>query len=617
MKKIEQIMISAVLLFIITALVSCAVSPLEPSGSNSGEDVTTAELTEAQAFISLSGYKVVRPTKASGEVITATVALKNRLEAQAENITISDDWVRSEDEITAQALEILVGTTNRPESTEAAGGLLVDDFAVKYFAESGRIVICGGSDAATVRAIDHFMEYCLNDGRVESTLSFFSASQYVVDACMLCGKRIDEYTVVFPNKADADEKYAAELIIGRVREMTGVSLSSVRDTAAADGARILIGNTSATPAGFTTLGSSADGYVLGRSGEDILLCGEGGTVVKAARRMLDMLFVEGESRVSLELPEASIIAAEVRSLPELSDFGSKPIALADQLNASLAVYDLSSGGEPILKYEFKPQKSNGFSLNGYGNRIDEVRLRYSEKWQSYIILFTSSSGYVGIAGYPSEKCLWEVELKGTSPHSIEYLPNGTVAVASSGGEDTKKGFVRLYATENCRGNDRYAEARLTSAHAVLWDDTREILWAMGSTEIVAYEVGGDPSAPSLTRIAAYGTSEMKGGHDLSALCGDDDRVWVGGAVVRIFDKTTGALIAKYAGAEQIESGNVKCICSFPDGDAVRTVATKVYADHNTDRFVLYEFGADGALAREYVFDGRAFYKARAFLAAYN
>ena len=265
-----------------------------------------------------------------------------------------------------------------------------------------------------------------------------------------------------------------------------------------------------------------------------IFCGEGGLVVMAARALLEGLFPKGQTEVSLTLGEAKVLKFERATYPALNDFGTKPIALADQLNASIAVYDLASG-DPALKYEFKPQTAKGFSLKGYGNRVDEARLRYSEKWGTYIILFTSSSGYVGVASYPAEECLWEAELGGTSPHSIEYLPNGMIAVASSGGSKTENGFIRLYSAEN-KKDAKYAEKQLTSAHAVLWDETREILWAMGSSLIVAYEIGDDPSAPSMTKIASYGCNDMKGGHDFSAICGDDDRVWVGGSFVGILPR---------------------------------------------------------------------------------
>ena len=140
---------------------------------------------------------------------------------------------------------------------------------------------------------------------------------------------------------------------------------------------------------------------------------------------------------------------------------------------------------------------------------------------------------------------------------------------------------------------------------------------MGSTQIVAYEIGNDQTAPSMTKIAAYGCNDMKGGHDLSTICGDDDHVWVGGSLVGVFDKTTGKIDKSFAGSAQISTSSVKCICSFPDGTSALTVATKVYADHDTDRFKLFTVAGDKATAVTYTFDGRAFYKARAFIADYN
>ena len=585
------------------ALTICFLIIFSSCAGGAVEELATAELTEAVTSVSLAGYKVIRSEKASSQIVSATVEFKKNVEALSENISIGDDWYKAGDVLPDMALEILIGSTNRPETAEVAADLLADDFAVKYFPESGRIVICGGSDDATLKAMDHFLEFCITDGAIESSLSFFSAGQYAVTKCLLGGIPIEEYSILLSASANADEKYAAELIASTVLEKTGKTVKTVKQSDAAGKCIVLSAE------------GEADRYVCGTRDGNVVLSGAGGLVVKAARTLLVELFPKGEAEVSLTLPEAQPIAFERVSLPTLTDFGTKPIALADQLNASIAVYDISSG-EATLKYEFKPKKANGFSLEGYGNRVDEARLRYSEKWETYIIMFTSSSGYVGVASYPEEKCLFEAELKGTSPHSIEYLPNGLVAVASSGGSDTSKGFIRVYSTASKSGN-RFAEANLVSAHAVLWDETREILWAMGSTEILAYEIGGDSAAPTMKKIASYGCNGMKGGHDLSAICGNDDQVWVGGSVIRIFDKTTGKLIDNYAGVGQINAGSVKCICSFPDGSAARTVATDVYASHDTDRFKLFEISEGGAVVKDFVFEGRAFYKARAFLAEYN
>ncbi len=415
---------------------------------------------------------------------------------------------------------------------------------------------------------------------------------------LLCGVPLSEYTIVIPKNADNDEKYAAKLISERVLAETGIKLTTAKS---AEGRGIIIENT-----------ENANSYTFGMEGDNVILGGAGGLTVKAARILLDRMFPSGAETFSLELGEAESIPFERLALPELTDFGTKPIALADQKNDLIAVYDIASG-EAELKYEFKPKRENGFSLNGYGNRVDEARLRYSAEWGTYIIGFTSSSGYAAIASYPDGKCLWQIMLGSSSPHTIEYIPGGYIAVANSGGSDTSKGVIRIYPLES----KKYGYARLTSAHGLLWDETRELLWALGSNDIVAYEIGGTLEEPELIKVPYYGTDQMQGGHDLSAIPGDDDRVWVGGSFVRIFDKTTGELIDSYPGSTQISRPNVKCICAFPDGTAALTVATGVYASHDTDRFILYTFGLTVATPTEFVFDGRAFYKARAFIAEYN
>ena len=597
----------AFLICIMLLLSSCSGDVLDPIITSPVDEFPTSELTEASVPVSLADYKIIRSSTASQSIVSAAVELKKSLSEAVGEIGIADDWARSADDIPAEGLEILVGDTNRKETAALKTELREDDYAVKYFSESGRIAIVGGSDEATLKAIAYFLEYCVENGEIESTLSFLSVGQYVVTKCILEGADIGEYSLVIPDKADADENYAAELIAYTVAENTGIKLETVK-ASAADGKKILIGT-----AANKTVGELE--YALGAEGGNVILCGESGLVVKAARLLLDSLFPKGEAEVSLTFGGVQTLKFEKATYPALTDFGTKPIALADQLNASIAVYDLAAG-DPVLKYEFKPKTSNGFSLKGYGNRVDEARLRYSEKWGTYVILFTSSSGYCGVASYPAEECLWQAELSGTSPHSIECLPNGMIAIASSGGSDTDKGFIRVYSAEK-KNDSKFAEKQLKSAHAVLWDETREILWAMGSTQIVAYEIGNDLAAPSMRKIAAYGCNDMKGGHDLSAICGNYDQVWVGGSFVRVFDKTTGQLIDNYTGASQINSGSVKCICSFPDGDAALTVATKVYADHDTDRFKLFSFNGNAVTLTTHVFGGRAFYKARSFVASYN
>ncbi len=421
---------------------------------------------------------------------------------------------------------------------------------------------------------------------------------------LLCGTRVSEYTIVISKNANDDEEYAADMIAKAVLAQTG---KNIKISKYAEGRAILVGRTDQTPEEYT----AKDVYAVGTIGENVIVCGGGGLTVRAARKFVEMLLKAAGSRV--DPAPAEPMAFERADLPALGDFGEKPIALADQKNASIAVYDIASGTAE-LKFEFKPTAEAGFNLNGYENRVDEARLRYSAEWGTYIIGFTSSSGFAGIASYPEGKRLWQTSLGKSSPHTIEYIPGGYIAVASSGGSDTSKGVIRLYSLESGKS---YGYAKLTSAHGLLWDETRELLWALGSSDIVAYEIGGTPEKPELIKVPFYGTTAMQGGHDLSAIPGDDDRVWVGGSFVRIFDKTTGELIDSYPGSMQISKPNVKCICSFPDGSMALTVATGVFASHDTDRFKLYIPSISVAEEKEFVFESRAFYKARAFIASYN
>ena len=89
--------------------------------------------------------------------------------------------------------------------------------------------------------------------------------------------------------------------------------------------------------------------------------------------------------------------------------------------------------------------------------------------------------------------------------------------------------------------------------------------------------------------------------------GDSDKMWIGGANIVLFDKSSGSF-SDAPGS--VSTGSVKCIGNLEDGRIIRTVAANVYAAHDTDRFLLFD--AQGNMLSEVVFPTRAFYKARLF-----
>jgi hypothetical protein len=307
--------------------------------------------------------------------------------------------------------------------------------------------------------------------------------------------------------------------------------------------------------------------------------------------------------------------------------GAKHLAaLTDQKNAQVAVINLDAEdvtSSDALVWEWSPTTANGFAEeNGYSHSVDEAILRYSETLQSYVVCVTSSAGFAGVAEYPSGKAVWYtcVLPDDIGPHSIEYLPNGNVAVACSGNQDYNNGTIRIYTVSAGINSSSYVEASLYSAHGVLWDDENQLLWALGDQILYAYEIGGDTSSPTITRVEGLGgelPNADSGGHDLTVSGEDSNILYVSGNhAIYAFDKEKNTFAS--VGESVLFHTAMKTFGTYADGVAVRSAAANVYKSHDTN--LLEWFVPDqsnGYTAKTALFEDRAFYKARIFSAAYH
>jgi hypothetical protein len=100
------------------------------------------------------------------------------------------------------------------------------------------------------------------------------------------------------------------------------------------------------------------------------------------------------------------------------------------------------------------------------------------------LLITSSGGGCAMLEFPSGKPLWWA--RATNAHSIEALPGGLIAVAASVG----KGGDKVLLFDEKVPMEALAEIPLPSAHGLVWDDARKILWALGFGELIACSVEG-------------------------------------------------------------------------------------------------------------------------------
>lgn len=241
------------------------------------------------------------------------------------------------------------------------------------------------------------------------------------------------------------------------------------------------------------------------------------------------------------------------------------VAVTDQAAHEITVLDptntdWNTGSPRAVKWRWSPHSGNGFSdpTPGWG-LPDEARLRYSAKYRTRFMLVTDSYGFIGLIHYPTGHKKWAVNVQeGPNPHAAELLPDGNVAAAASTG-----GWVRLYTASQGPDATTYVEYPLVSAHGVLWDPQRQVLWALGYDKLVALRVGGTPAAPTLTEVASSPLPTI-GGHDLQPVYGDRDRLWVSSEThVYQYAKSTNSWHSDYRDAAKIDLYGVKTVGANP------------------------------------------------------
>jgi hypothetical protein len=146
------------------------------------------------------------------------------------------------------------------------------------------------------------------------------------------------------------------------------------------------------------------------------------------------------------------------------------------------------------------------------------------------ILISSSSGGCVLIERPSGKVIWYAVVP--NAHSLELLPCARIAVASS----VSANGDRLIVFDIAHSDQPIADTPLPAAHGVVWDEGREVLWALGLKELRCYELQDwQGKRPSLKMKAAYPLSDQSG-HDLQPIPNSNDLVVTTGRHVFLFDR---------------------------------------------------------------------------------
>ena len=489
----KHIFIILLLVLVLVLTAGCGSSSEPPEDTTTAAPGTTTEAVPTGITLYENGatqFRVVFPSKVADEEFDAYLKIADAFKKLGITIKNARD---TEDAI---EFEILIGETVRRESVEVADSLRDNDYVIK--AAGSKIVVVGGSPKATLTAAQKFIEQYLtgtgDTALVEQDLLISHSDTYDVKSLSINSIPITSFTIVRPAASSKLETYAASYLQSVLTERVNITLDITTDKNIAE-YEILIGATARS-------GGKCDDFthVTYADGNRIIINGDIHSIVKAVNEFVKNIPEKSDEDVNINVgtERAAISTAEAPYPAEQTLDGRRVVALADQLNATFVLIDLDApdptAPEAVI-WEWKPTAKLGFKQIGktYANRIDEAILRYSDVLGCYVVCVTSSSGYMCVAKYPSGECVWEATASGYGPHSIDYLPDGNVVVACSGNSDTQKGCIRIYSTTS----DKYSSYNLVSAHGVLWDDESQLLWALGSSELRAYRVGGTADNPKL------------------------------------------------------------------------------------------------------------------------
>jgi hypothetical protein len=196
------------------------------------------------------------------------------------------------------------------------------------------------------------------------------------------------------------------------------------------------------------------------------------------------------------------------------------------------------------------------------NLVSEAKYRL---WNgAHWVLTCASDGLAAMVSYPDGQARWAGRTNANA-HSLEVLPNGNIAVAAS-----SQGFVRIYTASQSLLSDTYTQYDLPGAHGLQWDQARQLLWAAGTSGLVALAVSGTASRPRVT-VERSVVPPSIGAHDLNAVASNPDRMWVTTySHVYQYSISRNAFVP-YTGEQGIDTPDMECISDDPLSGQVLTV----------------------------------------------
>lgn len=355
---------------------------------------TTTAPPQIEYFTWTSDAFVIRP---SGDISdTMLTAIKLFTSAGKElvegGVNVSEDWYR--DELVRHDVEILLGNTNRPESAAAFEELTFYDYMYEVVSPNV-VVICGGSDSATLKAVQKFFFDCYGyraglTAKIQDIpvgTSYVYRHDYEMELS-LCGKPIEGYTIV--HQDGKLHQAAAKLIQQQLSRITGVRLPLATTAEFREGDAILLGM-SDMDGGHWHRDYGSYSFAMGyeKVGEYVhVIADSTANINLVAQAVADTLLAGVPSKGSYDI----VLREEPRIYCACSDtmYGLSLVGVSDEsvitegLTYSKRTYR-DRDGKPVIAYVLEADLTRVDVLNatpGYGNVISHVKATTAQAMKS-------------------------------------------------------------------------------------------------------------------------------------------------------------------------------------------------------------------------------------------
>ncbi len=463
-----------------TLLVSCN----KPAG---GAEDSVGE--SATVEIDITKYSLIRAEILSERLLAEIINMKKDIDTvTGGSIFLSEDWVRDPSEIDDEAYEILIGATNRPQSSEVLEKIEGAAFSVAMV--GNKIVIIGTNDAATADGVRYFIDtYVKTSQNGIITLAqglFYTSEQYSTVELVADGK--SRYSIVYSDKLDNragsndNDRYDYEVLLAmnlrnKISTLTGVTPSLSTDWLkpgddATDKYEILIGMTNRPESAKARESLGAAEWSVSIIGKKIVVTGwSEATTELAVNKFMALLDqsvtvgVDGDKGISFLSSEklAGANSEWVTDIPEYegglftgcadANFGHLEYHIADTNPTEFAAYKNKLAAAGYELYFENSAAGNLFATyTGKGQMIHTYYTAYEEAVR---IITGKSAGTVSLPNVTEES--WEkITDSSITQMTLDYssgnfgmcyivtLEDGSFIVFDGGGSSGSKDHIRLY-----------------------------------------------------------------------------------------------------------------------------------------------------------------------------